>query len=187
MSAGAALEGFASVYPPEIYVGDMLWLDRTLAVGASAGTMTLAFRVAAVTYGRGRIDVLAFDALGVLSHMLPRRAKVLQKADRLRMSDVEAMCHWAGLTTTGTGTLPQAVYPSPGFVWSANESGLGAMRRYLGDQAVALRSDGADSAQDHTRDRAPAAAGGVELHLRVAARLGGGRGHARDRRLGPDA
>ncbi len=34
-SAGAALEGFGAVYPPEIYVGDMLWLDRTLAVGAS--------------------------------------------------------------------------------------------------------------------------------------------------------
>ena len=33
----------------------------------------------------------------------------------------------------------------------ANESGLGALRRYLGDQAVALRSDGADVAQDHTR------------------------------------
>ncbi len=104
-----------------------------------------------MTYGRGRIEVLAFDALGVLSHMRPRRAKVLMKGDRLRMSDVEAMCHWAGLTTTGTGTLPQAVYPSPGFVWSANESGLGALRRYLSDQAVALRSDGADSAQDHTR------------------------------------
>ena len=73
------------------------------------------------------------------------------KGDRLRMSDVEAMCHWAGLTTTGTGTLPQAVYPSPGFIWSANESGLGALRRYLSDQAVALRSDGADAAQDHTR------------------------------------
>ena len=150
--------------------------------------MTLAFRVAAVTYGRGRIDVLAFDALGVLSHMLPRRAKVLQKGDRLRMSDVEAMCHWAGLTTTGTGTLPQAVYPSPGFVWSANESGLGALRRYLGDQAVALRSDGADGAQDHTR---------VELLPLPAARratptcrrngLAEGYGHARDRRLGADA
>ena len=38
VSAGAALEGFGAVYPPEIYVGDMLWLDRTLAVGASAGT-----------------------------------------------------------------------------------------------------------------------------------------------------
>ncbi|MFN8469363.1 MAG: hypothetical protein U0X20_27655 [Caldilineaceae bacterium] len=151
ISAGAALEGFGSVYPPEIYVGDMLWLDRSLAVGTSGGTMTLAFRVGAVTYGRGRIDVVAFDAMGVLSHMLPRRAKVLQKADRLRMSDVEAMCHWAGLVTTGTGTLPQAVYPSPGFIWSANESGLGAMRRYLGDQAVALRSDGAGVAQDHTR------------------------------------
>lgn len=118
----------------------MLWLDRTLRVGTAADTMTLAFRVGAVTYGRGRIDVVAFDAMGVLAHMRPRRAKVLQKGDRLRMADVEAMCHWAGLTTTGTGTMPQAVYPSPGFVWSANESGLGAMRRYLSDQALALRS-----------------------------------------------
>ena len=39
VSAGAALEGFGAVYPPEIYVGDMLWLDRTLSVGAAAGTM----------------------------------------------------------------------------------------------------------------------------------------------------
>ncbi len=129
----------------------MLWLDRTLSVGTAAGTLRLAFRVAAVTYCRGRVEVLAFDAMGVLSHMRPRRAKVLQKNDRTRMSDVEAMCHWAGLTTTGTGTLPQAVYPSPGFIWSANESGLGGLRRYLSDQAVALRSDGADVAQDHTR------------------------------------
>ena len=150
-SAGDAIEGFGAVAPPEIYVGDMLWLDRTLSVGAAGGTMTLAFRVGAVTYRRAQVDVVAFDALGVLAHMLPRRAKVLQKNDRVRMSDVEAMCHWAGLTTTGTGTLPQAVYPSPGFVWSANESGLGAMRRYLSDQAVGLRSDGADGAQDHTR------------------------------------
>ena len=87
------------------------------------------------------------------------------------MSDVEAMCHWAGLTTTGTGTLPQAVYPSPGFVWAANESGLGALRRYLSDQAVALRSAGADSEQDHAR-RAATAAGGIVLHVRVAERAG---------------
>ena len=136
--------------------------------------MTLAFRVAAVTY-RPRPDRGAgLRCLGVLSHMRPRRAKVLQKGDRLRMSDVEAMCHWAGLTTTGTGTLPQAVYPSPGFVWSANESGLGALRRYLGDQAVALRSDGADSRAGPYARRAAAAAGQrVELHLRVAERPGG--------------
>ena len=155
-SAGAALEGFRAVYPPEVTVGDMLWLDRTLAVGTGAGSMSLAFRVAAVTYRRGSIEVVALDALGVLSHMRPRRAKVLQKNDRLRMADVEAICHWAGLTTTGTGTLPQAVYPSPGFVWSANESGLGALRRYLGDQAVVLlldcgrrmRAEEGDAAED---------------------------------------
>lgn len=35
------------------YVGDMLWLDRTLSVGTAAGTLALAFRVAAVTYRRG--------------------------------------------------------------------------------------------------------------------------------------
>ena len=110
-----------------------------LAVGANSGTKSLAFRVAAVTYRRGRIEVLALDALGVLSHMRPRRAKVLQKGDRLRMADVEAMCHWAGLTTTGSGLLPQAVYPSPGFIWPANDSGLSALRRYLSDQAVVLR------------------------------------------------
>jgi hypothetical protein len=148
---GAACEGFSAVAQPDIYAGDMLWLDRTLRVGAAAGTQSLAFRVAAVTYTRGGVEVLAFDALGVLSHMRPRRAKVLQKGDRTRMGDVEALCHWAGLTTAGTGTLPGAVYPSPGFIWAANESGLGALRRYLGDQAVALRSDGAEAAQDHTR------------------------------------
>ena len=150
-SAGSVLESFSSVYPPEVYVGDMLWLDRTLAVGASSGTRSLAFRVAAVTYGRGRVEVLALDALGVLSHMRPRRAKVLMKGDRLRMADMEALCHWAGLTTTGTGLLPQAVYPSPGFVWPANDSGLSALRRYLSDQAVVLRSAGAETEQDHTR------------------------------------
>ncbi|MFN8467944.1 MAG: hypothetical protein U0X20_20460 [Caldilineaceae bacterium] len=151
ISASTVLEGFGTVAPPEIYVGDMLWIDRTLSVGTASGTMTLAFRVGAVTYRRDQVDVVAFDALGVLAHMLPRRAKVLMKGDRTRMADVEAMCHWSGLTTRGTGSLPQAVYPSPGFVWSANESGLGALRRYLSDQAVALRSDGADSAQGHTR------------------------------------
>ena len=191
VSAGDALEGFRSVYPPEIYVGDMLWVDRSLAVGASGGSMTLAFRVGAVTYGRGRIDVVAFDALGVLAHMLPRRAKVLMKGDRLRMSDVEAMCHWAGLTTTGTGTLPQAVYPSPGFVWSANESGLGALRRYLGDQAVALRSDGADVAQDHTRVEflpVGGAAPSASTYTYVSPNgLAEGYGRARDRGLGADA
>jgi hypothetical protein len=83
--------------------------------------------------------------------MRPRRAKVLQKDDRLRMADAEAICHWAGLTTTGTGTLPLAVYPSLGFIWSANESGLGALRRYLSDQAILLRSDGSEGALDHTR------------------------------------
>ncbi|MFO1130394.1 MAG: hypothetical protein U1E16_00050 [Hyphomicrobiales bacterium] len=150
-SAGPAVEGFGAVYPPDVYVGDMLWLDRTLSVGAASGTQSLAFRVAAVTYRRDTLAVLALDALGVLAHMRPRRAKVLMKNDRLRMADVEAICHWAGLTTKGTGTLPNAVYPSPGFLWSANESGLGAMWRYLADQAVALRSDGADVAQDHTR------------------------------------
>ncbi|MFN8466325.1 MAG: hypothetical protein U0X20_12280 [Caldilineaceae bacterium] len=146
-----ALEAFGSIYPPEVYVGDMLWLDRTLSVGTAVGTKSLAFRVAAVTYRRGSIEVLALDALGVLSHMRPRRAKVLMKGDRLRMADVEAMCHWAGLTTTGTGLLPQAVYPSPGFIWPANDSGLNALRRYLADQAVVLRSAGADTEQDHTR------------------------------------
>ncbi len=155
ISAGAAIESFSGVYPPEVYVGDMLWLDRTLSAtvgGAAKSDMQrLAFRVAAVTYGRGGVEVLAFDAMGVLSHMRPRRAKVLQKNDRTRMGDVEAMCHWAGLTTSGTGLLPQAVYPSPGFVWAANESGLGALRRYLSDQAVVLRSAGADSEQEHTR------------------------------------
>ena len=85
-AAGAALEGFGAVYPPEIYVGDMLWLDRTLRVGAAAGTLSLAFRVAAVAYRRGTIEVLALDALGVLAHMRPRRAKVLMKGDRLRMA-----------------------------------------------------------------------------------------------------
>ena len=150
-SAGSALERFGSVYPPEIYVGDMLWLDRTLAVGTIAGTKSLAFRVAAVTYRRGCVDVLALDALGVLSHMRPRRAKVLMQGDRLRMADVEAMCHWAGLTTTGAGLLPGAVYPSPGFIWPANDSGLSALRRYLSDQPVVLRAAGADTEQDHTR------------------------------------
>jgi hypothetical protein len=150
-SAAGALESFGTIYPPEIYVGDMLWLDRTLSVGTSSGTQSLAFRVAAVTYGRGRVAVLALDALGVLAHMRPRRAKVLMQGDRLRMADVEALCHWAGLVTAGTGLLPAAVDPAPGFVWSANESGLGALRRYLGDQAVALRSAGVESAQDHTR------------------------------------
>ncbi len=134
-----------------------------------------------------RIEVLAFDAMGVLSHMRPRRAKVLQKGDRLRMSDVEAMCHWAGLTTTGTGTMPQAVYPSPGFIWSANESGLGALRRYLSDQAVALRSDGADVAQDHTRVEFLPLPSSVELYVCVAERPGGRVWDARDRRLGADA
>ena len=126
-----ALEAFGSIYPPEVYVGDMLWLDRTLSVGTAADTQSLSFRVAAVTYRRGSIEVLALDALGVLSHMRPRRAKVLMQGDRLRMADVEAMCHWAGLTTTGAGLLPQAVYPSPGFIWPANDSGLSALRRYL--------------------------------------------------------
>ena len=146
-----ALEAFGSIYPPEVYVGDMLWLDRTLSVGAAAGSKRLAFRVAAVTYRRGHVEVLALDALGVLSHMRPRRAKVLMQGDRLRMADVEALCHWAGLTTTGAGLLPHAVYPSPGFVWPANDSGLSALRRYLADQGVVLRSAGADTEQDHTR------------------------------------
>jgi hypothetical protein len=67
------------------------------------------------------------------------------------MADAEAICHWAGLTTAGAGALPGATQPSPGFVWAANESGLGALRRYLNDQAVVVRSAGADSDQDHTR------------------------------------
>jgi hypothetical protein len=151
VSAGAAIEGFRSVKPPEVYTGDMLWLDRTLSSGSPGGTVTLAFRVAAVKYSRGHVEVTAHDALGVLAHMRPRRAKVLQRHDRLRMADAEAICHWAGLTTTGTGTLPQAVYPSPGFIWSANESGLGALQRYLGDQAIVLRPAGIDAQRDHTR------------------------------------
>ena len=32
----SALESFGSVYPPEIYVGDMLWLDRTWQLGPAA-------------------------------------------------------------------------------------------------------------------------------------------------------
>ena len=56
-----------------------------------------------------------------------------------------------GWRPRGPGTLPAAVYPSPGFIWSANESGLGALLRCLADQAVVLRSAGAESAQDHTR------------------------------------
>jgi hypothetical protein len=151
VSAGAAIEGFGGIYPPEVYVGDMLWLDRTLSSGDKRGTQTIPFRVAAVRYTRAHVTVTAHDALGVLAHMRPRRAKVLQENDRLRMADAEAICHWAGLTTTGTGTLPQAVYPSPGFIWSANESGLGALRRYLGDQAIVLRAAGTDGAHDHTR------------------------------------
>lgn len=150
LSAAAVIEPFSAAAPPEVYVGDMLWLDRTLTVGARGGTQTLAFRVAAVEYTRSCVEVLALDALGVLAHMRPRRAKVLAENDRLRMADVEAMCHWAGLKVRGAATLPQAVYPSPGFVWSANESGLGGLRRYLGDQAVVLRSAGADTEQDHT-------------------------------------
>jgi hypothetical protein len=150
ISAGDAIEAFRGIYPPEVYVGDILWLDRTLACGEEGGTQMLVFRVAAVRYTRSCIEVLALDALGVLAHMRPRRGKVLAENDRLRMGDVEAMCHWAGLKTHGAGTLPRAVYPSPGFVWPANESGLGALRRYLADQAVVLRSAGADTDQDHT-------------------------------------
>ena len=169
-------------------MGDMLWLDRTLSVvGAAAG------HADAGISGGGR-DVRSrprrgagVGCLGVLSHMRPRRAKVLQKGDRLRMGDVEAMCHWAGLTTTGTGLLPQAVYPSPGFVWAANESGLGALRRYLSDQAVVLRSAGADSEQDHTRVELLPLPGSIDLHLRVAEWPGRRVRHARDRRLGADA
>ena len=86
ISAGDAIESFRGVYPPEVYVGDMLWLDRTLTVGADSGTQTLVFRVAAVRYARSHIEVLALDALGVLAHMRPRRAKVLAENDRLRMA-----------------------------------------------------------------------------------------------------
>ena len=77
----AALEAFGSIYPPEIYAGDMLWLDRILAVGATSGTKSLAFRVAAVTYRRGRIEVLALDALG---RALPHAAAAGEGADEGR-------------------------------------------------------------------------------------------------------
>jgi hypothetical protein len=56
-----------------------------------------------------------------------------------------------GLDVTGSGTLPQGVWPAPGFTWAANESGLGALRRYLMDQVTALRSAGAAAGgQSHT-------------------------------------
>ena len=140
-----------------------------------------------MTYRRGRVEVLALDALGVLSHMRPRRAKVLQKGDRLRMSDVEAMCHWAGLTTTGTGLLPQAVYPSPGFIWPANDSGLARCGGTCPTRRWCCVRRGADSEQDHTRVAVLPLPAGINLHLCVAERPGGGYGHARDCRLGADA
>jgi hypothetical protein len=96
-------------------IGDILWLDRTLASGAKdEETLTLAFRVQQVVYGQTRIDVLAADALGVLAHMRPRRAKVFQAIERTRMAGVDALCHWCGLDASGSGTLPWAMLPSPG-------------------------------------------------------------------------
>jgi len=147
-----APEGFAPVSQPEVYVGDILWLDRTLADEAGdGGTMTLAFRVVQVRYTRASVEVLAADALGVLAHMRPRRAKLLPALERHRMADVDALGHWCGLNVSGSATLPHAVYPSPGFTWPANDSGLSALRRYLADQVTALRSAGAEAGgQDHT-------------------------------------
>lgn len=63
-----------------------------------------------------RNDVLAADALGVLAHMRPRKAKVFQASECTRMADVDAICHWCGLDVTGSGTLPGAMLRSPGFV-----------------------------------------------------------------------
>ena len=148
------VEDFGAVYPPEVFVGDMLWVDRTLTATTAAGVVksgvqTLTLRVAAVWYGRDGIDVVAQDALGVLAGMRPRRGKLLPAGDRLRMADVEAICHWAGLKVRGTAALPDAVQPAKGFVWAANESGLGGLRRYLADQAVVIRSDAPSSEQDH--------------------------------------
>ena len=143
-SGADAPEAFGPILTPEIYVGDILWLDRSL----NGQSMTLALRVVQVAYSRSRIDLIAADALGVLAHMRPRRAKVLAAGERTRMADVDAMCHWVGLGVTGSGTLPGAVSPSPGFTWPANDSGLGALRRYLADQVTALRSAGAGTAAD---------------------------------------
>ncbi len=153
-SAPGGVEDFSGVYPPEVYVGDMLWVDRTLSATTAAGilksgTQTLVFRVAAVWYGRDGIDVVAQDALGVLAGMRPRRGKLLPAGDRLRMAEVEAMCHWAGLKVRGADVLPDAAANGKGFVWAANESGLGGLFRYLMDQSVVIRSDAPVGAEDH--------------------------------------
>ncbi len=103
------------------------------------------------------------------------------------MADVEAMCHWAGLKVRGAGTLPQAVYPSPGFVWPANESGLGALRRYLADQAVVLRSARRDTEQDHTHVAVLPLPSRSSYTYVVAQRPGRGLRQPRDFRLGADA
>lgn len=142
-SGEGAPEGFGTISAPEVYVGDILWLDRTLRNGSQTGTMTLAFRVLQAAYSRDRVRVLAADALGVLAHMRARRPKLLAAGERQRMADVDALCHWCGLDVTGSGTLPGAAEWSPGFTWPANETGLGALRRYLMDQVTALRSAGA--------------------------------------------
>lgn len=152
LSGERAPETFSRAPSPEVYVGDLLWLDRSLTDGnGDGGTMTLAFRVLQVAYTRAGVEVLAADALGVLSHMRGRRAKYLAKDERPRMGDVDALCHWCGLEVTGSGSLPHAVYPSLGFIWPVNDSGLNVMRRYLADEVVALRSAGAESGgQSHT-------------------------------------
>jgi hypothetical protein len=67
------------------------------------------------------------------------------------------------LDASGSGTLPGAVDASPGFTWAANESGLGALRRYLGDQVTALRSAGADANPDGSASTAHTAVQLLEL------------------------
>ncbi len=73
-SAAGAIETFGAVYPPEVYVGDMLWLDRTLSVGRRAAARrrsSSAWRPCATAAATSRC--WRCDALGVLAHMRPRR------------------------------------------------------------------------------------------------------------------
>ena len=103
--------------------------------------------------------MLALDALGVLSHMRPRRAKVLTKNDRLRMGDVEAMCHWAGLTTRGHGHAAAGGLSLAGLHLVGQRVGPGRaapLSRRPGGGA-AFREAARHGAGPHARGRAAAA------------------------------
>ena len=128
--------------------GDIIWLKRTLSAHDPAtgtvrgGTIYLPVRAYKIERRRDHVNVLAYDALGVLAHMRARRAKVFRTSDYGSLTQAaSAILGWAGVLMDSTSAIEPAfdVLPEK-LTWRANESAYLILFRLLRTSRAVMRT-----------------------------------------------